>query len=589
MKPTALLPALALTSAPGLAQSIDWATFLRDDTRISAPTSLVLGDTREKDYAHGDLDRDGWIDLVVVRKQPFTTSGRFPNVLLMNRGGVLTDETAQYASASDVPGDQGFLTPTNDRDVVIVDVDLDGWLDVVTSTTLSPGQPKAISHPRVYMNLGEVGGQWQGLEYQAARIPDWGTYPNMCGVAAGDVTGDGYPDLYFSHYEQQAQVDLNDRLLINDGTGHFTDESAARMTAAMRGSSFGTSAVITDMNLDGVNDVVSVSGAGQTGGLTRSSIAYNNPSNEGFFNILQEPYTGAPYHVTTGDLNGDGRPDMVLSDDSDDRYLLNTGTDVFGRATFGPARTFGTDDGFGSNSTIVDVDGDGFPEAIICDVDVDIGGCDRRMHLFHNRGGTVGGDVTLREERAGSDYGAQGLPALRGTHDVAVFDVDGDGDQDLVVGLCSGTRVYLNQKDSLGVAFCTAVGNSTGLPALLRVRGSVDVVDNDITLAAEAVPVGQFGIFLVSRSEGFLANPGGSAGNLCLGTPLGRFVGPGQVVAADAQGTFSIPVDLTALPLGSTPVGAAAGDSFSFQAWFRDSVLGIPTSNFTGGVTVTFR
>ena len=36
-----------------------------------------------------------------------------------------------YAAASDVPGDSGFLTPTNDRDVVIVDVDQDGLIDVV--------------------------------------------------------------------------------------------------------------------------------------------------------------------------------------------------------------------------------------------------------------------------------------------------------------------------------------------------------------------------------------------------------------------------------------------------------------------------
>ena len=28
------------------------------------------------------------------------------------------------------------------------------------------------------MNLGEVGGVWQGFVHQEARIPDWGTYPN---------------------------------------------------------------------------------------------------------------------------------------------------------------------------------------------------------------------------------------------------------------------------------------------------------------------------------------------------------------------------------------------------------------------------
>ena len=50
---------------------------------------------------------------------------------------MLVDRTAAYATASDIAGDQGFMTPTNDRDVELVDVDGDGWLDVVTATTLT--------------------------------------------------------------------------------------------------------------------------------------------------------------------------------------------------------------------------------------------------------------------------------------------------------------------------------------------------------------------------------------------------------------------------------------------------------------------
>ena len=31
--------------------------------------------------------------------------------------------------------DQGFLTPTNAREVILVEVDNDGWLDMVTAAT----------------------------------------------------------------------------------------------------------------------------------------------------------------------------------------------------------------------------------------------------------------------------------------------------------------------------------------------------------------------------------------------------------------------------------------------------------------------
>ena len=148
-------------------------------------------------------------------------------VVRLTTVGVLTDRTAEYASASDVAGDQGFLTPTNDRDVVLADVDGDGWLDIITAPTLTDNAAKHLSHPRVYMNLGEIDGVRQGFRYEDARIPQMHDTagPRFCGISAGDLTGDGRPELFFSDYDDGgAQIfDFNDRLLVNDGDGFFTD------------------------------------------------------------------------------------------------------------------------------------------------------------------------------------------------------------------------------------------------------------------------------------------------------------------------------------------------------------------------------
>ncbi len=586
----ALLPA-ALFASVASGQSVDWAEFSQDNSRLMAANDLGVNDNEEKDYAFADFDQDGYIDLVSVRKQPFTSQGRRVNVLFMNEGGTLVDRSMQYASATDVPGDDGFLTPTNDRDVAVGDLNGDGWLDFVTATTLTPNASKELSHPRAYMNLGEVNGVWQGFVYESARIPSWGTYPNMCGIAIGDVTGDGFPEIYFSHYEQAADVDLNDRLLINDGTGFFTDESAARMTTSMRNSAFGTAAEIADMNADGVNDIVTASGLGTTaGGFTRTSVAYNNPNNEGFFNILQEPYSGAPYHINVGDLNADGRLDIIVSDDGSDRYILNQGNDGIGRVIWGPAQTFGTDDGFGSNNYITDIDGDGFDEAVICDVDVDISGCNRRLHVFHNRGTVSGSNVVLREERSGSNFGALGLPQLSGVHDVAIFDIDNDGDKDMVVGRCNGTLVYMNQRDLVGVDYCgSAVANSTGAPAEMLVEGSPVAAENDLTLRCVDLPTGTFGFFLVSLTQGAINQPSGSQGVLCISGAIGRYVAPGQILNSGPGGEFTLPIDTTAIPQPTTNVAAMVGETYNFTTWFRDSVLGIATSNFSNAVAVTFR
>ena len=139
-------------AAPASAQ---WVEFTDESgTRIVADAALGSSDSEEKDYAWGDVDKDGDLDLVNARKQAFTTPGKKVNVLFINEQGVLTDRTGDFAVDSTVNGDNGFQTPTNDRDVILVDVNNDGWLDIVTATTISDGDPKHIGHPRIYINLG---------------------------------------------------------------------------------------------------------------------------------------------------------------------------------------------------------------------------------------------------------------------------------------------------------------------------------------------------------------------------------------------------------------------------------------------------
>ena len=76
--------------------------------------------------------------------------------------------------------------------------------------------------------------------------------------------------------------------------------------------------------------------------------------------------------------------------------------------------------------------------------------------------------------------------------------------------------------------------------------------------------------------------PPGSSGFICLGGAIGRFNQPGNI----GQGpTFSIQVDLTAVPQPTGPVAVQPGETWNFQAWYRDG----GTNNFTDAVEILFQ
>src|SRR5690606_12655548 len=135
----------------GSAFGQNWVNYVNEtSTRLVAAPELVVNDNLEKDFGWGDFDNDGDIDIVVMRKFPGSIQGGFRNILLMNEGGVLVDRTEEFGSDSDVEGYFGLLDPTNDREVEVVDVNNDGWLDLVTATTMSDNLNAILGQPRVY-------------------------------------------------------------------------------------------------------------------------------------------------------------------------------------------------------------------------------------------------------------------------------------------------------------------------------------------------------------------------------------------------------------------------------------------------------
>ena len=78
--------------------------------------------------------------------------------------------------------------------------------------------------------------------------------------------------------------------------------------------------------------------------------------------------------------------------------------------------------------------------------------------------------------------------------------------------------------------------------------------------------------------------PGGSQGNICLSGALGRY--NGQVGQVDSFGTFTRTLSISSVPV-NPPISVQIGETWNFQAWYRDQNPGT-VSNFTQGLAVTF-
>jgi len=541
-----------------------WVSFTKDNSHLTVPGTVLTDTNTQVVFRTGDFDKDGWDDVVAVRKSQASQVSPRPNFLLMNVNGVLTDKTAQFATATDVVGDNGFNTSTNDREVAIADVNGDTWLDLVTCVSLSDGKPKNLSHPRVYINLGEDGGgNWLGFRYENARINQLlvaGTglavAPRFCGMGLKDVTGDGAPDVYFVDYDgtetgigEAGNADLNDRLLVNDGNGFFTDQSAARFTVAQLNSSFGADLVIYDLNNDGFNDILKDSTL--TNPLVVRAL-YNNPANVGNFTAMgtSDFGTSAPYGVEVGDLNHDAFKDVVIVDDGPDKYRFGTGFDAFNRMIWGPLKNYsfvsGSENQFGHNPYIRDLNNDGWDDVLITDVDGDLTGCDRRAHIYHNTG-TVPGDMNIvikeeAEQASGSNgagwKGVVGMSAtdLKGSYDFGFGDFDQDGDLDILLATCSGTNYWTNNTNSIPEKCQDDLGNQGPGSMVFSICGQdLTFAGSTATLSVTGAAPGTLLSFVLGLSAGATPFHGG----VLVPVPILSIVGG---LPANGVGTLSFPI-----------------------------------------------
>jgi len=134
---------------------------------------------------------------------------------------------------------------------------------------------------------------------------DYAAGTSPAGVQIADMNGDGYPDLLVADYAGALLI------LLQSPTGGGTFEPAVSYSALDYGS---CSLAVGDLDGDGRPDVV-VANAGRPGDPGSVAVFLQDPATPGALKqaTLYQGYWG-PVWVALGDLNGDGKLDIAVAD-----------------------------------------------------------------------------------------------------------------------------------------------------------------------------------------------------------------------------------------------------------------------------------
>jgi FG-GAP-like repeat/FG-GAP repeat len=291
--------------------------------------------------------------------------------------------------------------------IAVADVNGDGVPDLLVATTVDQGLAQDPGVASVYLGATSSPGTYQqGTDYQT-------TGSNPSGIAAVALSGSGTPDMVVSNFGSgTASVFMHDPA--NPG------KYLAATTLTTGGQP--NQVVAADINGDGKPDLVfaDLSTSGNAIVLIQSATA------AGTFAAPLNLSTGAmTSSVAVGDLNGDGKPDIVTA--NFDSNGNNGSVTIFFQNASSPG-TFAAGVSFPAGAQpqsvrIADVNGDGLPDLIVA-----------------NRGpgndgtGTPGVSVLLQDAtHPGSFLAPVTYSTPWGAIDVAVGDLNGDGKPDLVV------------------------------------------------------------------------------------------------------------------------------------------------------------
>ncbi len=385
--------------------------------------------TKPSGIVTADFNNDGNADVATSNAGTNTAT-----ILLGSATGALTAQAAQAAG-------------TKPNSIAVADVNSDGNPDAVVfdAVTNSTGATAVL--------LGNGNGTLQTAQFSSlAFLP--GTLASVA-----DFNRDGKPDLAVT----QQTSNLVSVLLNNTMPTQYPDgrSYAAAHALTVGQGNMADSVAVGDFNKDGHLDIAV---AYLEDNVVR--VLLNSGTGSSNFNAATAYAVGKqPYWIASGDLNGDGYPDLVTANTTDGTIsvLLNNRNGTFAAAA---TYTVGKQP---FQVAIGDVNGDGVPDLAVSNY-----GGNTVTVLFGHPGGTFTVASTLTLGTGCSPYGA------------AIGDFSHNGFPDIAVSCNQTSQLYVfpnNRNGTFGTPFITPTGTAPGSLVVgdFNRDGKLDIVTGNTT------------------------------------------------------------------------------------------------------------